>query len=87
MPRRIAREASEQVYASEVRKYHNGESTTFLVLRRQVELEQNRGRELLAQTDLNKAVVEIDVDGTILTQNNVRSKRSVHKPSRSCWRC
>ncbi len=70
---RIAREASEQVYASEVRKYHNGESTTFLVLRRQVELEQNRGRELLAQTDLNKAVVEIQrVDGTILTQNNVK---------------
>jgi outer membrane protein TolC len=69
---RIAREASEQVYASEVRKYHNGESTTFLVLRRQVELEQNRGRELLAQTDLNKAMVEIDrVEGAILTKNNV----------------
>jgi outer membrane protein TolC len=69
---RIARESSEQVYASEVRKYHNGASTTFLVLQRQVELEQNRGRELLAQTDLNKAIVEIQrVEGTILTQNNV----------------
>lgn len=69
---RIARESSEQVYASEVRKYHNGESTTFLVLQRQVELEQSRGRELLAQTDLNKAIVEIErVEGTILTQNNV----------------
>lgn len=69
---RIARQASEQVYASEVRKYHNGESTTFLVLQRQVELEQNRGRELLAQTDLNKAIVEIQrVEGTILTENSV----------------
>jgi HAE1 family hydrophobic/amphiphilic exporter-1 len=69
---RIARESSEQVYASEVRKYHNGASTTFLVLQRQVELEQNRGRELLAQTDLNKAIVEIQrVEGTILTQNDV----------------
>jgi hypothetical protein len=35
-------------------------------------LNQNRGRELLAQTDLNKAIVEIErVDGTILTKNNV----------------
>ena len=68
----IARQASEQVYASELRKFHNGASTTFLVLQRQVELNQNRGRELLAQTDLNKAVVEIDrVEGTILTKNGV----------------
>ncbi len=69
---RIAREASEQVYASEVRKYHNGASTTFLLLQRQVELNQNRGRELLAQTDLNKAEVELErIQGTILTKNNV----------------
>jgi outer membrane protein TolC len=67
-----ARDASEQVYASELRKFHNGASTTFLVLQRQVELNQNRGRELLAQTDLNKAVVELErVEGTILTNNNV----------------
>lgn len=72
----IARKASEQVYASEVRKFHNGASTTFLVLQRQVELEQNRGRELLAQTDLNKAVVEIDrVEGTILTKNGVNVQK------------
>jgi outer membrane protein TolC len=68
----VARQASEQVYASELRKYHNGASTTFLVLQRQVELNQNRGRELLAQTDLNKSVVEIErVEGTILTNNGV----------------
>ncbi len=42
------------------------------MLQRQVELEQNRGRELLAQTDMNKAIVEIQrVEGTILTQNSV----------------
>ncbi|HEY5425928.1 MAG TPA: TolC family protein [Candidatus Tumulicola sp.] len=68
----IARQSSEQVYASELRKFHNGASTTFLVLQRQVELNQNRGRELLAQTDLNKAVVEIErVEGSILTKNGV----------------
>jgi outer membrane protein TolC len=70
---RIAREASQLVYASEQRKYRNGASTTFLVLQRQVELTQNRGRELQAQTDLNKAVVEIQrVEGTILTDNGVK---------------
>jgi outer membrane protein TolC len=73
---RIAREASELVYASEQRKYKNGASTTFLVLQRQVELLQNRGRELQAQTDLNRAVVEIQrVEGTILTDNGVKVQR------------
>jgi outer membrane protein TolC len=73
---RIAREASELVYASEQRKYRSGASTTFLVLQRQVELLQNRGRELQAQTDLNRAVVEIQrVEGTILTDNGVKVQR------------
>ncbi len=73
---RIAREASELVYASEQRKYKSGESTTFLVLQRQVELLQNRGRELQAQTDLNKAVVEIQrVEGTILADNGVKVQK------------
>ncbi len=68
-----AREAAESVYASEVRKFHNGASTTFLVLQRQVELEQARGQELQAQTDLNKAVVELQrVEGTILPDNGVK---------------
>jgi HAE1 family hydrophobic/amphiphilic exporter-1 len=73
---RVAREASELVYASERRKYKSGASTTFLVLQRQVELLQNRGRELQAQTDLNKAVVEIQrVEGTILTDNGVKVQK------------
>ncbi len=69
---RTSRSTAEQVYASENRKFHNGVSTTFLVLQRQVELQQARGRELQAQTDLNKAVVELQrVTGNILTENNV----------------
>lgn len=67
-----ARIAADAVYASEVRQFHRGTSTTFLVLQRQVELEQARGQELQAQTDLNKAVVELQrVEGTILTDNSV----------------
>ncbi|HZZ00990.1 MAG TPA: TolC family protein, partial [Candidatus Baltobacteraceae bacterium] len=70
-----ARDAAEHVYASEQRRYRDGASTTFLVLQREVELNQARGRELLAQTDLNKSVVELQrVEGTILTNNGVDLK-------------
>lgn len=69
---RNARAAAEAVYASELRKFHNGASTTFLVLQREVQLAQARGQELQAQTDLNKSIVEIQrVEGTILTDNHV----------------
>lgn len=69
---RSARQAAEQVYASELRKFKNGASTNFLVTQRQVELVQEQGRELQAQTALNKAIVELQrVDGTILSSNNV----------------
>jgi outer membrane protein TolC len=69
---RQARESAEAVYASEVRKFHNGESTTFLVLQRQLELSQARGSELRAQTQLNESVVELQrVEGTILSSNGV----------------
>lgn len=69
---RQAREAAESVYASEVRQFANGASTSYLVLQRQVELAQARGTELQAQTDLNKSVVELQrVEGTILSVNGV----------------
>jgi outer membrane protein TolC len=72
---RRSRESAEAVYASEVRKFHAGASTTFLVLQRQVQLAQARGQELDAQTDLNAAIVELHrVDGTILTENGVNLK-------------
>jgi outer membrane protein TolC len=45
------------------------------VLQRQVELAQARGQELQAQTDLNKAVVELQrVEGAILSDNGVSLK-------------
>jgi outer membrane protein TolC len=67
-----SRQAAEAVYASEVRKFHRGESTTFLVLQRQVQLAQARGLELQAQTQLNQSIVELQrVDGSILTTNGV----------------
>ena len=69
---RTSREAAEAVYASEVRKFHEGESTTFLVLQHQVQLAQARGLELHAQTQLNQSVVELQrVEGTILSNNGV----------------
>lgn len=69
---RAAREASQKVLASEKRRFRAGASTTFFVLQRQLDLANNRGRELQAQTDLNKAVVELQrVSGSILKENNV----------------
>lgn len=67
---RISRQSAEDVLASEQRRFAAGASTTFLVLQRQVELANARGRELQAQTDLNKAVVELErVNGTILARS------------------
>jgi HAE1 family hydrophobic/amphiphilic exporter-1 len=69
---RAARQTAELVYASEVRKFKAGTSTTYLVLQRQTNLAMQRGRELQAQTDLNKAVVELErVSGTILANHAV----------------
>jgi HAE1 family hydrophobic/amphiphilic exporter-1 len=67
-----ARAAAERVLLSEQRKFRAGNSTTFLVLQRQLEVANDRGRELQAQTDLNKAVVELDrVGGTDFAANNI----------------
>jgi outer membrane protein TolC len=67
-----ARRAAEEVYASELRKFHAGTSTTFLVLQRVINLANDRGRELQAQTDLNKALVEVNrVEGKLLASSNI----------------
>lgn len=72
---RTSRESAESVYASEVRKFRKGASTTFLVLQRQLQLDEARQRELEAQSQLNQSIVEIErVDGTILTTNGVDVK-------------
>ncbi len=53
-----ARTAAEQLYESEQRKFQSGTSTVFLVLQRQTDLINARGREVQAQTDLNKAITQ-----------------------------
>jgi HAE1 family hydrophobic/amphiphilic exporter-1 len=67
-----ARSASEQQYASEQRKLDAGQSTVFLVLERQTQLATARGNELRSQTELNKAIAELQrATGNALEQNRV----------------
>lgn len=68
----IARKASEQQYQSEQRKLDAGQSTVFLVLERQTALTTARGNELRAQTDLNKAIADLQrATGNALTTNSI----------------
>ncbi|HLO00272.1 MAG TPA: TolC family protein [Pyrinomonadaceae bacterium] len=68
----IARQASEQQYQSEQRKLDAGQSTVFLVLERQTALTTARGNELRAQTDLNKAIADLQrATGNALTANSI----------------
>jgi HAE1 family hydrophobic/amphiphilic exporter-1 len=68
----IARHASEQQYQSERRKLDAGQSTVFLVLERQTALTAARGNELRAQTELNKAIAELQrATGNALTTHNI----------------
>ncbi len=67
-----ARTAAEQLAESEDRQFRSGTTTFYLVLQRQTELLAARGRELQAQTDLNKAISELQrATGTTLSANNV----------------
>ncbi len=76
-----ARSSAQQVYESELRKFHAGTSTTFLVLQRETDLANQRLRELQAQTDLDKAIVELErVTGTILTENGVEANALAKTP-------
>jgi HAE1 family hydrophobic/amphiphilic exporter-1 len=66
------REASEQQFSSEQRRLDAGQSTVFLVLERQNSLTTARGNELRAQTDLNKAVAELQrATGNALSVNSI----------------
>jgi outer membrane protein TolC len=68
----IQRQASEQQYQSEQRKLDAGQSTVFLVLERQTALTTARGNELRAQTDLNKAIADLErATGNALTTNSI----------------
>ncbi|HXS00195.1 MAG TPA: TolC family protein [Pyrinomonadaceae bacterium] len=67
-----ARAANEQQFASEQRKLDAGQSTTFLVLERQTTLTEARGLELKAQTDLNKAIADLQrATGNALRVNSI----------------
>ena len=68
----VARADAEQQYESEKRKLDAGQSTVFLVLERQTALATARGNELRAQTDLNKAIADLQhATGNSLAANNV----------------
>ena len=66
------REFNEQQYASEQRKLDAGQSTVFLVLERQTALTTAKGLELKAQTDLNKAIADLQkATGNSLSVNSI----------------
>src|SRR5215217_3797423 len=66
------REANEQQFASEQRKLDAGQSTVFLVLQRQNDLTESRSQELRAQTDLNKAIADLQrATGNALNVNSI----------------
>ncbi|MDT5293503.1 MAG: hypothetical protein QOJ76_383, partial [Acidobacteriota bacterium] len=67
-----ARASAEQQYESEQRQFRAGTTTLYLVLQRQTELLAARGRELQAQTDLNKFIADFQrATGNTLEANNV----------------
>jgi HAE1 family hydrophobic/amphiphilic exporter-1 len=69
---RSAREAAQRVLLGEQRRFRAGTSTTFLVLQRQLDVANQEARELQAQTDLDKAIVELNrVSGGVFAQNNI----------------
>jgi HAE1 family hydrophobic/amphiphilic exporter-1 len=69
---RSAREAAQRVLLGEQRRFQAGTSTTFLVLQRQLDVANQEGRELQAQTDLDKAIVELNrVSGGLFAQNGI----------------
>ncbi len=68
----IARSNSEQQYESEQRKLDAGQSNIYQVLERQTALMTARSAELRAQTELNKAIAELQrATGNSLKANNV----------------
>lgn len=67
-----SRKSAEQLFESEQRQFRAGTTTLYMVYQRQNDLIAARGRELQAQTDLNKAISTFRrVTGTTLTVNNI----------------
>jgi outer membrane protein TolC len=70
----ISRENSGKQYESEQRKLDNGQSDIYRVLERQTALTTARSNELKAQTELNKAISDLQrATGNSLKANNVVS--------------
>jgi HAE1 family hydrophobic/amphiphilic exporter-1 len=68
----ISRENSAKQYESEQRKLDNGQSDIYRVLERQTALTAARSAELRAQTELNKAISDLQrATGNSLKANNV----------------
>jgi outer membrane protein len=76
-----SREATEKQSESEQRKFQTGLSTVFLVLQRQQELIAARGREVQAQTDLNKAIADFQrATGSTFKAHNITVKSDQAAP-------
>ena len=71
----IARENSVKQYDSEQRKLDAGQSDIYKVLERQTALTSARSAELRAQTELNKAIADLQrATGNSLKANNVEAR-------------
>lgn len=71
----IARENSVKQYESEQRKLDAGQSDVYKVLERQTALTTARSNELRAQTELNKAIADLQrATGNSLKANNVEAR-------------
>jgi HAE1 family hydrophobic/amphiphilic exporter-1 len=71
----ISRENSQKQYESEQRKLDAGQSDIYKVLERQTALATARSSELRAQTELNKAIADLQrATGNSLKANNVEAR-------------
>ena len=71
----ISRANSQKQYESEQRKLDAGQSNIYQVLERQTALMNARSAELRAQTELNKAIAELQrATGNSLKANNVETR-------------
>jgi outer membrane protein len=71
----ISRENSAKQYESEQRKLDAGQSDVYKVLERQTALINSRSNELRAQTELNKAIADLQkATGNSLKANNVEAR-------------
>lgn len=71
----IARENSQKLYESEQRKLDEGQSDIYKVLERQTALINAQSNELRAQTELNKAIADLQrATGNSLKANNIEAR-------------